>query len=73
MSDLPTFRERLRIAVAAQPRPRWKALERRSGYSVGYIRDLMHDRRHSPTLGCVYALAGALNVRPAWLLGLDND
>jgi hypothetical protein len=72
MTDLPTFRARLGEAVLAQPKPRWKAIEHRSGYGASHIHNLITGACHSPTLECVYALAEALDVTPAWLLGLDN-
>lgn len=44
-------------------------LAKRSGYEAGYISSLRKGRRSNPTLATVWALAGALDVDPLWLLG----
>lgn len=44
-------------------------LAKRSGYEAGYISSLRKGRRNNPTLAAVWALAGALEVEPLWLLG----
>jgi transcriptional regulator with XRE-family HTH domain len=66
------FRERLRSAVQ-QTGKTWPELSARSGYSATYLQRLINGQRGNPTLDCVSALAETLNVKPAWLLGIDND
>ncbi len=71
MSVHETFARRLKQALAtAGP---LKVTAARSGYSRGYISALAQGHDSNPTLGTVWALAGALNVDPLWLLGADVD
>jgi transcriptional regulator with XRE-family HTH domain len=66
-----TLRVRLREALEASPL-NLKAVADRSGYTAGYIRAIAgrstRDQRN-PTVGAVWAIAGALDVDPLWLLG----
>lgn len=64
------FRERLQTAIDSQ-NATWPELAAKSGYSVSYLRRLVQGHRVNPTLSCVAALAQTLDVKPAWLLGLD--
>lgn len=71
MSVHEAFIQRLRQALAsAGP---LKVTAARSGYSAGYISSLVHGRVSNPTIGTVWALAGALDVDPLWLLGANVD
>lgn len=63
------FRERLNQALAN--RPKWKVLSHKAGYEPSYIRALASGKRCNPTIACVAALSEALNVSPAWLLGIE--
>ena len=60
------LRTRLREALDASPL-NLKTISHRSGYSSGYITSLTRSR--NPTVGAVWAIAGALGVDPLWLLG----
>lgn len=66
------FRERLRSAVEKADAT-WPEMAIRSGYSASYVQRLINGQKSNPTLACVSALAETLNVKPAWLLGVDND
>lgn len=43
------------------------------GVNQGYMSALEGGKGENPTVGVVYALAEALDVSPAYLLGLDTD
>lgn len=72
MTMLSAFRERLALAMDADPRGR-AAICRRAGYDQSHIRRLISGERHSPTLPLVETMAEALEVSPAWLLGLSEE
>lgn len=72
MTMLLTFRERLAVAMDADPRSR-AAICRRAGYAQSHIRRLISGERHSPTLPLVETMAEALEVSPAWLLGFSEE
>lgn len=72
MSMVLAFRERLQTAVDRDPRSR-AAIARRAGYEQSHLRRLMTGERYSPTVGLVDNLAAALDVSPAWLLGLSEE
>ena len=44
-----------------------------SGLSVGTISGLLRGQHANLRIGNVWALAGALNVDPFWLMGHDGD
>ena len=73
MSVHDTLRVRLREALKASHLP-LKAVADRSGYTPGYVRAIAgrstRDQRN-PTIGAVWAIAGALGVDPLWLLGKE--
>ena len=72
MSTVLAFRERLRIALNADPRTR-PEIAKAAGYSAAHLRRLVSGARRAPTLELVDAMAGALGVSPAWLLGLSEE
>lgn len=72
MTMLSAFRERLALAMDADPRSR-AAICRKAGYAHSHIRRLISGERHSPTLPLVATMAEALEVSPAWLLGLSEE
>lgn len=66
-----TLRQRLNEALAAHP-DSLAVISRRAGYNANYIGSLTgrRQRRNSnPTIGAVWAIAGAMGVDPLWLLG----
>lgn len=63
------FRERLNQAL--EGKREIASLARKSGYNASYIRRLIAGDRPNPTIACVAALSEALEVNPAWLLGLE--
>lgn len=68
-----TLAKRLRYAIDLDRRS-LSQIARASGYSTGYISALY--RKTGPqvnsSLGAIWAIAGALNVEPLWLLGSDH-
>lgn len=71
MTVLVVFRQRLAQALAADPRSRAQ-IAREAGYHAGHIRRIVKGDRRSPTLEFAEAMAGALNVSLAWLLGFED-
>ncbi len=71
MSVHLTIRRRLAEAMQAR-RLTAREVAERSGYSAYYVRGVQRGRYGNPTIGAVWALAGALEVDPGWLLGLDD-
>ena len=67
-----TLHKRLREALDASDL-NLKTIAHRAGYSSGYITSLAPRSKHmqprNPTIGAVWAIAGALGVDPLWLLG----
>jgi transcriptional regulator with XRE-family HTH domain len=72
MSDVhATLRERLNEALDRHP-DHIKVIAERAGYNREYVASLAGRRKgrtFSPTIGAVWAIAGALGVDPLWLLG----
>lgn len=64
------FLARLRDAIEHKNMT-WPELAAKSGYSASYLQRLVLGQRSNPTLSCVAALAETLQVRPAWLLGVE--
>ena len=62
---------RSRLCLALQGTSLVKA-SKRSGYSKCYIRRLRDGVMINPSISTVWALAEALSVSPAWMLGLEN-
>ena len=50
-----------------------KVVAERSGLSTGWISGILRGQNVNPRVGNVWALAGALNVDPHWLMGLDTQ
>lgn len=65
-----TFRQRL--GEVLRERGAVKRVAHRAGYSEYYIKSLRCGRQSNPTISVVWALADALEVEPAWLLGIDE-
>ena len=65
-----SFQIRLRHALQSH---KISVIARRSGYDENYIRSLREGRKSNPTISFVWAVAGALGVSPAWLLGLETE
>lgn len=65
------LRDRLRKALSEAPGG-LSRVSATSGYSKGYIAALAGRsvrQQNNPTIGAVWAIAGALGVDPFWLLG----
>jgi len=67
----PAFRERLRIAMRADPRTQAE-IAKKAGYGASHIRRVLSGERPNPTLQFVEVMAGTLGCEPAWLLGFDK-
>lgn len=67
-----TFRERLRLALDRDTRPR-KSVASLSGYSEGYIRRVLAGTKPNPTINFAAAMAQVLGVSLAWLVGGEPE
>lgn len=66
------FCHRLRKIIELRGTPR-KTVAWRSGLAHSTISHMVCGRRSNPSVATVWALAGALQVDPYWLLGLGDD
>lgn len=64
------FREAMERRRAEVP---MKCIVAESGYSLDYIRRVIRGDQNNPSLLFVEAMAGALGVSVAWLLGLEDN
>lgn len=65
------LRQRLNEALDAHP-DTLAAISRRAGYDPNYVGSLTGRRKRrnfNPTIGAIWAIAGAMGVDPLWLLG----
>lgn len=67
-----SMRKRLRKALDDSPET-LNAISKHAGYDPSYVGGLANGKKTNPTIGALWAIAGALNVKPGWLLGLEDE
>lgn len=71
MKIADTFQERFRECRTTARRS-IESVSAESGYSTAYLRRLERGKMASPTILAVWCIAEALEVRPGYLLGIED-